>query len=815
MIRYTKKIFAIILSLALVLFILFILFINYFRNDLILLINNRINSNGPFCVYYSKIELEPWRFFPNITFKVSKPNITLNSNNNPVSIVRASNLYLNINLLEAIRKNFVVNSLSIADGVINADTLLFNLFTNTKNNDAGDLNLYLGFKNIALKNVVLSYSVSSNSYYKIFISSAQIAGKYYNNTGFFKIQTVSDSIAYNEKIIKVLTTKVKLRGDLSINRNSIVLYNSELSLYNINFKTDFSYGFLSDSLKISLMAQKINLGKQQSLLHKFTNLKNVKGHLSLDFLYLTNMSIPDYNYIQSNFALYNSTFQYNNISHVIINELSGSFYFNSSLKDTKLYINHFKIAHQGSYINGAVKIANLNQPLVFLDSKFAIDKRSLTILQKNFSADFSGTLKTIIKLSSLSDFNSAKVLQIKSSLLMENPTYKNFDFLTGFKTQIEINNDACNARFSGLLNESLIKGDIHIPLFMQFLNTRKDLFANVSITSDNVDLNYLKNVFGSTSGPKKGLDIELGLNVKCNFNNVEYGNYQFNKVSLNLNYGRDVVDIPDFNFSAFDGSFKGNASFNNNLIFVSDFDNINIKSLSTFLSNEFKQTDFSNFIDGRLAGNIRFSGNIDSLLLNKYNETSVVASLKINNGKISNLKQLQKLSLLVKLKELDVIEFKTLENTFYLKNNILSIPNMEIRSNLLDLRVSGNHLLGGNYSYLLNFKLSDLLGKKYKNFDRDKNYYTDDANRVNLFFKIVGTQKDFSVSFDTKSAYNNFKNNIITDTRELKNSIVDDIIKPKDPATHSQQNKIDSMSNKNVISPFKIEWDELDTMKIK
>ena len=66
------------------------------------------------------------------------------------------------------------------------------------------------------------------------------------------------------------------------------------------------------------------------------------------------------------------------------------------------------------------------------------------------------------------------------------------------------------------------------------------------------------------------------------------------------------------------------------------------------------------------------------------------------------------------MEDLYNIRFATLSNRIQIKNQVITIPEMDIKNNALNLTVSGYQWFNGDLDYYIKIKMNELLSKKFQ-----------------------------------------------------------------------------------------------------
>ena len=212
---------------------------------------------------------------------------------------------------------------------------------------------------------------------------------------------------------------------------------------------------------------------------------------------------------------------------------------------------------------------------------------------------------------------------------------------------------------------------------------------------------------------------------------------------------------------------------------------------------------------GSLSGNLSILLPLDSMLNPNVKSTTAEGKYTLTDGELKNFDPVKSLSRFIELSELENIKFSKLENDFYIRNNYIAIPQMDIQSSAADFAVSGKHDFDNNYEYHVKTYLSELLSKKVK---KNKKYSAefgaveeDGLGRTSIFLKITGKGEDFKVEYDIKAASGNIKKGFKTEKENLKS------ILNKEYGWFRKDSTIKQETAPRPI--FRIEWDESDSTK--
>jgi hypothetical protein len=211
-----------------------------------------------------------------------------------------------------------------------------------------------------------------------------------------------------------------------------------------------------------------------------------------------------------------------------------------------------------------------------------------------------------------------------------------------------------------------------------------------------------------------------------------------------------------------------------------------------------------------LSGSLSLLFPLDSVLNFHIKTLTAEGNYHLVNGALINFDPVKQLSSFIELSELENISFDQLKNDFFIRNNFLYIPQMEVNSSAADLSVNGMHSFDNDYEYHVKILLSQILSKKR---NRNKSNVSefgvvedDGLGRTSLLLKIVGKGEVAKVGYDMKAAGVQVKNNFKKERQTLK-TILNEEYGWYKKDTAATQKPVEKKSR------FRITWDDGDTVK--
>jgi len=350
-----------------------------------------------------------------------------------------------------------------------------------------------------------------------------------------------------------------------------------------------------------------------------------------------------------------------------------------------------------------------------------------------------------------------------SILLSDNIFAKNLKFL--YKSQ----RIAVNGEFQNLLQ--WLEGR---PVRM---SVKADISFNRLIPEAFLELSDAS----KKSSPKKKvfkLPDDLLLDVNFRIDSLSYKTYASSDISGTLNLKPKLLTFKSFTMKALKGTISGNGFIlqNNNKSVLSkgifNVTNVDVNKAFIAFQNFGQNFIIAENIAGSLSGSFSLLLPFDSLLNPQVSSLSAEGKYLLSSGGLINFEPVKQLSSFIELSELENIHFEQLENDFFIRNNYLYIPQMQVRSSAVDLSVKGKHSFDNDYEYHVRVLLSEILSKK-----RNKNKKTvtefgevqdDGLGRTSMLLKVVGKGEDLKVSYDMKAAASEVKNSFKSERKNLK-----------------------------------------------
>lgn len=432
-------------------------------------------------------------------------------------------------------------------------------------------------------------------------------------------------------------------------------------------------------------------------------------------------------------------------------------------------------------INGNLVIQNLNDPDVICDFKGIVDAAWLNAFYPiNEIENVSGKLKANVsfqgRVSLLKKRSTAQKVSTTGTIDLEdiNLQYgKDKVALQKLSGSLQFNNnDLALSNVQGRLGNSdfLLNGFFkNVITFLLFEN--QPIGIEADLKSNYIDLNQLFALgFGSLS---EGADQEyafqvsknINLNFNCDVKGIRYKRFYGRSLTGDLLVKNEMAVSRNIQLKTMGGdlSLSGIVDAQNrkaiDVVSAFKLNGIHVDSVF-FVFENFKQSFIE---DKHLKGKVQADVNLEMALkpdLTLFPETLIAdISAVIKQGELNNFEPLQKLKKYVNDDGLNQLRFSDLKNEIHIESKTVYIPQMEVRTNVSSLRISGTHTFDQHIDYRIITPL-----RRDKNIDLEAKdaVEADGTGQSKLYLKIVGTTDNYKVMYDTEAV----KKKIITDLKD-------------------------------------------------
>jgi hypothetical protein len=191
-----------------------------------------------------------------------------------------------------------------------------------------------------------------------------------------------------------------------------------------------------------------------------------------------------------------------------------------------------------------------------------------------------------------------------------------------------------------------------------------------------------------------------------------------------------------------------------------------------------------------------------------------IIDLSIDNGELNNFETLQEIAEYLRsnkwvapfvdeerfAERVRNVKFSKLHNVIEIRNRVVTIPLMDVRSSAMDIAAKGTHTFDHNIDYAVGFNLRDLLVRKDKEWAE-----VDDGLGKSMYISMKGTVDNPVYAVDKELAKEVRKESMEAERQNMKALLKDELgLFKKDASVGNYQEGTEKNNNATIT----VEWDE-------
>lgn len=367
------------------------------------------------------------------------------------------------------------------------------------------------------------------------------------------------------------------------------------------------------------------------------------------------------------------------------------------------------------------------------------------------------------------------IYDLRASLVLNNITsqFNNDDR----KFRVKNGNITIRNQFAGItdlslaLNNSSLVLDGEFNHLADFFKGAGNLTVDAQISSQELYLDDLSKTNTEVKKTKKWLlpdningDLVLALNK------VVYSDHQYTGINGKMRFGKHELTFPVIEGTSAETKVKGRLKITEErpmylvVETILSSDAVVFKPLFKEWNNFDQSVITSDNIQGKASIYLDFKGPFDlyeeKILKEKFD---VRAKLRITDGALVNVQTFKEITsslkgsgaqlLISKSRIADFeskllnLKFDSFENEFTIKEGVITVPKMTIRSNALDVNLEGTHSFENEIDYSFDFRFREIKGTRNSEFGD----VVDDGTGFRVFLKMFGTIDNPSFAWDKEA----------------------------------------------------------------
>ena len=744
-----------------------------------------------------KIEVSFLNHFPSISVNLYDVTIQESSNDHKGILGSVKMISASFNPIDLLKKNYTIRGIHLSDGKVN---LKINQ-DGTPNyllikKDSSKRNSSFSLKNITCEQIMIDYIDQKSDYHIALLAKAATADLVQKDT-ILEISVIGNIVSDEIKVgkRKFLNNKlVDLDSDFEVDlRNRLYTFGkSELTIDKGRFEISGEVDVSNKTLDLKINGLNTTFQSLNSVLSTDLS-KYFKDYRSKGKVYFAggvagNYGLGKLPQVKLEFGAKKASFFHPAYKKQITDvSLTGSFTSGNTnhRKNYRLELREFFCKLEEEQLEGSLVLQNFDDYRMDLILRGAADVNTLLLLfPKDYVKTAFGKIDMDIHINGqLKNPTIGRNIQGNGEINLKNVSFvmtgKKLPFNKINGSLIMRNNDLAVSNLSGYVGNSDFRLNgfvIDIPNLI--LRKNQKYVMQADLQSKHIDFDeLLKSNFASrdTTATKNStyefrISPKIDLDFNCEIQHLKFKRFHGRKIIGNLEIKNQIAVMKNVSFSSMGGKINISGSVNSkqeNLIETiseSNFQHINIDSVFYVFKNFNQDWLIDKNLKGQLDADINLYMYFTKNLM--LNSKSMIADINtsIINGELNDFEPMMELSKFVEEESLAQMRFSRMTNEIKIENRTIYLPEMEIRSNVSNILISGTHTFDNYIDYHLSVPL-----KSFIRISKRTDYEQSARRGMNLLLKLQGHTTDYAISYDTKALKENFKKDILDEREEWRN----------------------------------------------
>jgi hypothetical protein len=716
----------------------------------------------------------------------------------PDTLFFADRLYLQFNLPDLLRRKFTVKSLEAREGTLR---ILIdgegngNYMVRDRKDDRGS-GRPVEMRGVIVRDMDITYiNIAKEIRSHLLLGEISLEGNFGNREYMLK----GAGNAYVEHIINhgvyyLSQQNVGTNVFLEVDNNHFSISRGELMIGDL--AAAITGEFLLDKevgadLDLHFTGEKINIEWISRILSSSEKSPGITGRGNVDLTVdVTGIASPTLSpRINARFSTKNASLQGAAFPLQLKSLSAEGTYTNGSLmsvRSTEINLHSFSARSGDSEMSGSVLLKDLLSPSFDITVRGNILLADLDPWLKGLPLHAGeGTMRPDLRITgtirNLSDstrnitFDPAGTLALNDAELLLTRPDLHFRELDG---NITVHSKSLHAVLAGYMNDTDLSLDLSLKDPLTAFTSAPRFNISGNLYSSNLDIDQLTREVKQDRKKAQPFSFpdNLALDLDFKFDRITRGDLQTKQVTGNCTYKYPGLKFDPISMETMNGSLSSRIA-----LFDLHLPTYQVSMRSTYTNVEIRDVfrSFNNFgqdfltdenINGSISGTSEFLASMNNDFTINTRDIVSENSFVIRDGELNDFQPLIALSSFLKIDKMDQVSFSNLSNTILINNNMITIPAMDIRSNVLNIQASGRHGFDKTYEYHLATRLSELLFNKAKsNPDKEFNIALDKEDRRTIFLILFDEGDGMMVEFDEEQAMKKIREDLRNEKQELKN----------------------------------------------
>lgn len=793
--KLLRSILKYLFGIAVLFFLVVGALVYFFKDDILDQLTKEVNKHIKTELSVESIDINLWQGFPYIAAVFS--NVEFKGAFGEEPWLTANQVNFNLNALNLLEENIQIQNLEINNaklffkinkaGAANYDVFVLGSKDSLEQQKKQDFLL----KNVTLNNVIIRHSIElkkSDVSYKI----SRLKGSIFKvaDTLQVNVKTNLEIDQTNIKGEKWLThKKIFLDTKLTVLQDTFDIGNSTISIENNKFLLN---GFVgrgqNQKLELHLQGKGLLFGDIVNVLpptwKSRANPLRGKGQIAINATISGTTQSSSWPGIEAYFSLKNFELHHNKLKYPLKNILAEGKIKIAKLQDLNtatLHLSKFEtvVNERKLFING--DIINFGNPKVHIFSKGDLDAAwvlSILAPQKSGHATIRGGINIDAEAYFDTAYKKLTLRKATGNIRLDSVSVHDFNGLS-FKNiagKMALNENIFDFKNVHIIVDSssaIVEGVLKIDSTSRMQNYT----ANLDIKSPYFNLDEVIKMVTIFSTPDSLVKSEkypttYAVQLGVTIDKFKFLKFNGSQVHTNLRLSNNGVRILQADFKGLGGHSRVSGQFleqfNGDYFIEANISTNKIALDSLFyVFGNFKQNFITDKeIKGDLNSNIYTKVYLTHQWALRRKLLYAEAMVNIKNGELNNFEPIMSLSEYLHNEEENLarLRFSELENRILINQDTVFIADMNIGSNVRNIKIGGYHTLLQHIDYRL---AVPFINDNLRNEDEFGTVRKDSKGRLFIPFKIKGTTEDYKVTYDLKTAGSNFFKGIGSEVKGL------------------------------------------------
>ncbi len=797
-------------------------------------------------VHVDNVRLDLLKRFPQATLVFENAHIEdLNNAATGDTMLFAKELLLKFDFVEIFNGQYHINQAEAVDAVLNLSVTAEgkeNYLIWQQKKPAEIREFHFELNQLSFINTKINYDNRlTKQQYNCKASTVRLSGNFTEQL--FDLEINSNLLLQSVKIgdlTYIKNEKTVLETTLSIDKISkkYLIENGTVNIGGLDFNVSGNYLTESSFCDLSIIGKNLVLNRVFSVFPSvfFEKFKSYNSKGNLDFNatikgVTAKNNVPD---IVADFEIKDGKLTERNTRIDLDNITFSGHYSNADLGE--LSIQNISGSILQSYFAGNIQIKNFNHPVITAKINGDMDLESIQeFFQFQSLSYLNGLLNVDLDIKGKSRKGNFTTTKSKGKFHLKNVNVKtNSNDLeyTDLNGMFSLKNgNAIISNCSGtIFNSDFNLAGVLRDFIPYLLGKNKVLTIEADLDSRFIDLSQitaLASAANQTRGyaPSSILPKNIAFNFNTTVEKLSYQEFDAKNIRGIASLQNQTLTGKNVRFEANEGTYRTQFEFDgsnaNNYLFTSasTINSIDITNLFSEFENFGQDFILDRHLSGEATAKLNFACAMDNGFHIKPEAILASMNLTINNGKLINFEMLQDIAVYLEknkllkpfintalmAKKLELVTFSELTNTIEIRDQKITIPQMDIASSFMKIGIKGEHCFNDSIAYGFNFLLRDALMKPAKKDEFGP--IQENEGGYKMFLSMTGTVTNPIFGLDKEEKKLARKKKMENEKQEIKALLKQEIGLFKND---SSIREYESPQKENI--KFEIEWDEQDTI---